>query len=551
MKHPIYVRGPQAALLAVLGCLAAAPAQSTRRVSVDAQNNQLPSGAIWTELAENGRFVAFTTPDAVVPGDTNGVADAYVKDLITGAVVRASLTASGVQPNGHCFQPKLSADGRFVCFSSLASNLAASDGNGTQTDVFVKDLQTGALEHVSRNNAGAGGNGVSAYPEISADGTTVVFYSYASNLVANDTNSQSDTFLFDRTTQQIECLSRDANGVPVFGQLASVSGDGRFVAFETVAAAAGQPPSAGSGMAIALRDRVLGTVTAVNLQGGVLMHATVPAIAADGNTVMFGTSWSLDPADTDNARDVYVVDRVSGTRSLMSPTTAGSATGCHVGGLSRNGRFVLFSSAEVFDAADGNDASDVFLVDRATGALERVSVGAAGATGDAASASGSVSANGRFVAFSSAATNLVAGDTNAANDVFVRDRCPSATAQLYGSGFPGTAGQVPAFGLLGLPAIGSTPALAFGNTAGVSTVALVVLGGQALALPTPVLGTLLVQPDVVQALLLPPTGLVLPIGVPDVVDLCGVQLFVQALQLDAGAAAGVAFSRGLQLTIGG
>jgi Tol biopolymer transport system component len=527
-------------------------AQSTRRLSVTAANQEIP-GAIWPEISADGRFVTFVAPDSnLVPGDTNGTTDVFVKDVTSGAVVRASLTALGVQPNGNCFQPKLSADGRFVAFSTWASNLAASDINGHDTDIFVKDLQTGALEHVSVGNQGIGGNGISAYHTLSADGRFVSFYSYSTNFVPNVPTGSTQVYLFDRTMHQIECLSVDLlTGIPLWGGKSSVSADGRFVAFETGPQAAGLP-SSGS-LAIAVRDRVTGTVTVVNVLAGVIRHAESPLISADGSTVLFSTLFAMSPLDTDNAADVYAVDRVSGAIELVSRTPPGSPSAEPSGAtaISADGRFVTFGSADAFDAGDTNGVGDAFVADRATAAIERISTGQLGALGNDRSSSGGISDNGRYAVFLSLATNLVPNDTNASYDVFLRDRCPPAAAQLYGIGYAGTGGVIPSFGLLGVPAIGTAPALGFGNPSGTQSIALFVLGVQAVAVQTPVLGTLLASPDFVQPLLVPSAGLVLPVAIPDLIDLCGVQLFAQALLLDAGAAAGVAFTRGLHVTIGG
>lgn len=549
MNHPLLVGS--VALAATLTS-ARLGAQSTTRVDVTATGQQLPNGAIWPAIAANGRFVAFVADDAanLVPGDTNGTTDVFVKDLVTGGVVRASLTATGVQGNGPCFQPKLSADGSVVAFSSWSTNLAASDANGTLADIFVKNLTTGALEHVSRTSAGAGGNDLSVEEEISADGRFVIFESYATNFVANDTNGQPDIFVFDRQTQSIECVSVDPNGVPLFGLGGSISGDGRYVAFETLAAAIG---STQIGHLVAIRDRVTGVVTAANqLPNGDVRDGDSAVISSDASTVVFRTAWSLVAADADGGTDLYAFDRATGARTLVTPSIGAPSNQDVAGsGISADGRFVTFSSDEAFDTGDTNGIMDAYVVDRVTGTIERLSKSLNGGVADDRTSPWGITSNGRFVVLLGKATNLVANDTNATYDVFVRDRCAPAVTQSYGSGFPGTGGIAPQLSLLGAAAIGTTPSVTLTNPSNTSTLALVILGLQQQAAPHPAGGTLLATLDAADLYAVPAAGLSFPTPVPDIVDLCGIDLHLQALVLDAGATAGIAFSQGLRVTIGG
>jgi len=537
------------ALLPLLLPATALLAQSTERVSLSPTGAQLVEGSAWHDLSADGRVVAFTTAAALVPGDTNGTDDVYIRELNTGITIRASLTATGVQPNDMCFQPKLSADGRCVAFTSWADNLAASDGNGALTDVFVKDLATGALEHVSVDGAGVGGNGISAYPSISADGRFVGFYSYSNNLVANDTDGILDAFLFDRQTQQIECVSVELTGIPAGGQNVDVSGDGRFVVCESYAPM-GMPVNA---VRIVLRDRVAGTARIVNEVGGQIWDARNPRISADGSTVVFETVMPLDPFDQDNYRkDIYAFDVASGSLRWISTPGAGGGNGdCYDPVVSANGRYVGFQSFESYATADVDPFPDAYLFDAATGAFELLSANTAGQSADSSAWVAAISANGRRAVFASRAANLVANDTNNTIDTFVRDRCDPASWSNYGPGFPGSFGQVPGIALVGQPAIGTQPLLAVQNGTGQVTTGLLVLGVQAATIPTPVFGTLLVDPSTVAPITVPTQAFLLPIAIPDAFDLCGARFYLQALMLDAGAAGGVAFTPGLEAVIGG
>jgi hypothetical protein len=185
-------------------------AGTTRRVSVDASGSEGngDSGGIWggtfygIDLSANGRFVAFlSSASNLVPGDTNGVIDIFVTDLQTGAVARASVNSSGAESDGDSFWPSLSEDGRYVSFYSGAANLVPGDTNN-KLDVFRHDLLTGRTDRVSVSSNGDQGNDVSWRTQISLDGRLIGFSSYASNLVASDTNGKLDSFVHDTLTGQ-------------------------------------------------------------------------------------------------------------------------------------------------------------------------------------------------------------------------------------------------------------------------------------------------------------------------------------------------------------
>ncbi|MCB9879545.1 MAG: hypothetical protein H6835_18275 [Planctomycetes bacterium] len=535
-------------LVAAASCLiaTAVPSQSVVRVSIDSVGNELPAGANWGTISGNGRYAAFVAPDGVVPGDDNGFNDVFVRDLWNGVVRRVSITALGVQPNDQCFQPKLSDDGRFVAFSSWADNLAASDGNGHGTDIFVKDLETDALEHVSVSSAGVGGNGISAYHHLSGDGRYVSFYSYSTNLVANDTNGVVDTFLFDRQTATQECLSIEPlTGLPVGGGgEAALSDDGRVVVYRTLGSLGG--PFG----AMIWRDRQTGQHGPLGTwASGVYAPVNTAKVSGDGTKVLFDTTVSLSAADTDIQRDVYLLDIPTGSIELVS--TAPSAGACYANALSDDGRFVAFSSVDPFDPADTNLVADSYLLDRANGALTLAIVSGSGQVGDTGAVISDCSDDGRFCVSTTRASNLVAADLNAALDVVVRDRCVAATWSYYGVGYPGVGGAVPGFALVGQPAIGTSPLVALQNAIGLPTLAALGAGTQQDNAVTEFGGTLLIGGAVPITLALPTTGLLRPLTIPNAIDLCGVHVYLQAFVVDPVAPAGVAFTRGIDAMIGG
>ena len=357
-------------------------------------------------------------------------------------ITLVSATSSGVQGNGDSGafgHFSLSADARFVAFDSVASNFFANDTNG-QLDVFVRDLATGSLECVSLTPSGGAGAWGANTPSISADGRFVTFESLSSNLVANDTNNVTDVFVRDRQLGTTECVSVSTNGVlgNSWSGWSSISADGRFIAFESMASnlVAGDT---NSHLDIFVRDRLLSTTERMSVTSGGAQASSnnyYPVLSADGRVVAFESqSWDLIPNDTNSFADVFVHDRVSGLTELAALNSLGAQANFNSGdsgiALSGDGRFVAFGTwATNLVPNDTNSESDVFLRDRLEGATSRASVDSTGAQADLQTSQPSLSADGRFVAFSGLASNLVAGDTNGVSDVFVRDLLLGTTTRV-------------------------------------------------------------------------------------------------------------------------
>jgi Tol biopolymer transport system component len=222
-------------LLVAVGAALPAWAQGTaERIGVEAGGDQGNGESDGPVLSAAGRFVAFTSRAGnLVPGDTNGRQDVFVRDRQKGTTARVSVGTGDGQGNRESWEGELSADGRFVAFTSFARNLVPGDTNGF-TDVFVRDRQTGTTERVS---VGAGGQGdhESSHPALSADGRFVAFGSFASNLVPGDTNDSWDVFVRDRRTGRTERVSVSTGSGQGRGGSSSptLSADGRFVAFHS------------------------------------------------------------------------------------------------------------------------------------------------------------------------------------------------------------------------------------------------------------------------------------------------------------------------------
>ena len=416
----------------------------TARLSLDSAGAQANAGSYTPAVSADGRIVAFDSDASnLVAGDGNGRADIFVHDRLLGATTRISRATDGTESNGASGAPAVSADGRFVAFQSLASNLVAEDTNGRR-DIFVHDRLTGATSLVSRDPSGGPANAASYSPGLSADGRLVAFESTASNLVADDTNGVSDVFVHDRLTGTTTRVSRASAGTPGNdgSYLPAISADGRFVAF--VSGASNLVDADTNGVTdVFLHDRSTGVTTrASRATEGPEANApsSWPALSADGELVAFSSAASnLVDGDTNGVEDVFVHDRLTGATRRVSRTVSGlEARGDSDGpALSPDGRIVAFESlASNLTPGDSNGDRDVFVHDRLSGAIERTpDLGLAAPPGtpllaDGPSGESSLSADGRFVAFSSAATNLVAGDTNDTTDVFVRDRLTTTTVRI-------------------------------------------------------------------------------------------------------------------------
>jgi len=412
----------------------------TERVDVGADGSQAQTRVLRASISADGRYVAFSSASpALVPGDENGSADVFVRDLWKSRTTRVSVSSTGAEGDAASFFPSISGDGRFVAFRSFARNLVADDRNGVE-DVFVHDRTTGVTERVSVASDGSEATGPSITSAISGDGRFVAFTSSASNLVPGDRNHAMDVFVRDRDRHQTWRVSvgpyGEANGA---SEGSGISRDGHDVVFRSSATnlvggdTNGRPD-------VFVRDWVAGTTTRVNVSSTgeeANLETYRGSISGDGRWVAFRSEASnLVPGDTNGAQDVFEHDRGSNETTRISVSTAGSQawappprrTGpghkfMSRAFLSRTGRFAAFGSyASNLVDGDTNGASDVFLHDLRTHRTIRVSVGARGVQANGDSFVMGISRDGAVVLFVSAATNLVPGDTNSRRDAFVRIR---------------------------------------------------------------------------------------------------------------------------------
>ncbi len=345
------------------------PPLNIERVSINDQGTQGDDASNKASISAGARYVAFESPASnLVPDDTNEAKDIFVFDRDMKTIERVSITHNGMQANSYSCDSSLSGDGRYVAFESFASNLVPDDTNGRK-DIFVFDRNNRTIERVSINNDGFEGNGSSCKPGINAEGRYVAFESFASNLVEEDTNGRKDIFVFDRESRSISRVSIAEDGTQAdnYSSNPGISCDGRYIVFDS--------------------------------------HAS--------NLVAY---------DTNGVSDIFVFDQDTTTIKRVSIAYDGTQVNNYSSnpGISSDGRYIAFdSAASNLVPQDTNGDRDIFVYDHETDTIECVNMGENGLQGDADSTEPCVSADGRYVAFESLATNLVEGDTNEVSDVFV------------------------------------------------------------------------------------------------------------------------------------
>lgn len=405
------------------------------RPATDSSGNEGNGGSQGGSVTSNGRFVIFESGATnLVSGDTNGATDIFIKDTSNGAISRISTDASNNQLNGSSRAPKISPDGQFVVFESDSTNAVAGDTNGA-TDIFVKNIWTGAITRVSVSSAGGQANDASSYGDISADGQRVAFRSQATDLVAGDTNGVMDVFWHDLGSGATVRVSTDSSGgqsdaVNSNHYRPAISANGRHVAFESDAT--NLVPSDTNALSdIFVKDTQTGITSRAStdpLGGQANGPSFVPSISEDGHYVAFRSmATSLVALNGPNCSfwncsDVFVKDTQTGAVIMASTTSAGTPADAASWDpvISADGRYVGFSTdASNLEYSDTNGSYDIFVKDIQGGGVELLSKDLAGNEGNSWSIEPYISYGGGFVSFFSNATNLVAGDTNGVHEVFI------------------------------------------------------------------------------------------------------------------------------------
>lgn len=403
-------------------------AGTTRCVSVSNPTPQANGDSNLGALSADGRFVAFnSTATNMIDDDRNYWRDIFVRDRVTGTNQRVSLASNGAEADRDSFTPALSADGQIVAFVSTATNLVPNDTNNAR-DIFVHDVRASIIRRVSVSSSGVQGNGDSDMPAVSADGRFVAFSSASSNLVPNDTNRVTDVFVHDLLIGQTERVSVASDGSQANGAsgFPALSADGRYVVFESAASNL-VPNDTNNAYDIFIHDRQTRqtrrvSVSSTGVQGN--GNSRFPAISSDGRYVAFASNASNFVAgDVGISWDIFVHDTLTGETRCVSRSNTGALGNNHSSGrpaISGDGRFVAFSSsASNLVPGDTNNVDDIFVYDTRTETIRRVSVSATGEQANDPSMQTQISQDGQFVAFRSEASNLVPDDTNGFADIFL------------------------------------------------------------------------------------------------------------------------------------
>jgi Tol biopolymer transport system component len=402
-------------------------------------------------LSADGRYVAFCSEATnLVPNDTNNADDVFVHDLLTRQTTRVSVATGGTQGNGYSCFPFMSADGRFVVFVSSASNLTEGDIS-FYGDIFIHDRSAGQTSLISKTPYGCRGNNSSTSPSISADGRYVAFQSDANNLIGtyicpnpsdpchcvcvedcSDTSNTSDIFIHDRLTGKTKMITSwyGEVGQPV------ISGNGRYVAFLTEESLAWEDTNNYPDVYVYDQQTENVRLGSISWYGSATnLNSKDPSLSYDGRYLAFTSAASnlIPGGDTNSNFDVFVRDFQAGNTARVSIASDGEEgyTSSWQPAISADGRFVTFiSRAENLAPGDNNNRDDIFVHDRDAdmdaifdepGAVSttRLSVSADNIEADNDSDEPFISGDGRYVAFQSYASSLVANDTNDKSDIFL------------------------------------------------------------------------------------------------------------------------------------
>jgi Tol biopolymer transport system component len=328
----------------------------TRRIGAGLRGEAANAAVDWPKISADGRYAVFRSKATnLVAGVQDGRQHIFVQDLVTGLTEVVSVSSQGVLSNGDSFVAALNVDGRFIAFMSSGSNLVPGDNNA-QYDIFLRDRLLGTTERISVNSSGGPGNGASGgTPSVSQDGRYVSFASDASNLVAGDTNGNTDGFVRDRLLRRTERISVGPNGEQgtadvFFWGTVVLNPTGRYVLFETGAQLTADDLNHSND--VYLRDREPGRtelISGPDWRPYGASYASTPSISDDGRYVAFCSIEPFDPADP-AMRDVYVKDRVTGVFAQANVTSAGERVygECGQAMISGNGRYVAFSDWSLY-----------------------------------------------------------------------------------------------------------------------------------------------------------------------------------------------------------
>ncbi len=401
------------------------------RISVDKDGFESTAGGMsgFIQSSADGRFVVFvSSDDDLVLGDDNGVEDVFLYDRTNDTLELISTNKNGSDANGRSYAPSLSSDGRYVVFTSEASDLIVGDDNGV-TDIYIRDTQSDTTERVSVDTDELESNGDSHRSVVSSDGQFVAFSSEATNLVAGDTNGFADIFVRDRTagsTVRVSLTDDEEEATGGDSLWPSISADGSLVVFQSDATNLFLSDG-NSATDIFLRDTDADTTTLLSKndddsEGDA--DSLAPVISADGTVVVFSSqATNLAGSNPDGLSHIFaavVATEAVEIVSVDSDETEGDG-GSTLPTLTADGNLVFFQSeATNLDTSnDENGVGDIFVRDRDSGTTARISLRPEGGETTSATMNVSVNSDGHFVTFQSDEGEYVDSDDNGVADVFV------------------------------------------------------------------------------------------------------------------------------------
>jgi len=408
---------------------------SMDRPSIASDGTEADGDTTDAALSGDANTVAFVAnASTLVESDTNGVADVFIRIRDKSTTQRISENEAGVEGNAASGtvvanerSVSLSSDGEFVAYTASATNLITDDFNSAE-DVFLYKVSQNQTSLVSASAAGAQGDAASYGAFTTSSGAKVTFTSAATNLVSGDTNSATDIFIKTVSDGAISRVSVSESAAEANGnsRAAYPSGDGSLVVFESDATNM-VTSDTNSSADIFVRNIALETTSRVSVSSaGVEANgaSSLPVISGDGKIVAFLSAASnLVTGDSNGVTDVFVRDIAKATTERISVSSAGSqANAASIGqlGISVDGRYVTFtSSASNLVGEDTNSKADIFVYDRATQRTGRISRTIAGVMANGSSKNPTVSLDGQNISYISDATNLVDDDTNGKADAFV------------------------------------------------------------------------------------------------------------------------------------
>lgn len=426
---------------------AAGEVGDTERVSVASGGFEAGGAAPWTiGISGDGRFITFNSPaDDLVDFDTtSSCCDLFLHDRQLGITEMISVDPGGEPGGGTTYESDITPDGRYVVFESWAADLDLSScsGNGTG-DIYLRDRVTSITECISFHSDGITvSNGRSQYPAISGDGRYIAYTSVASNLVDDDTNGVSDIFVHDRQTGETKRVSVSSTGEEGNGRSVAldISGDGRFVVFDSEASNL-VPGDTNARWDVFVYDMQADSVRRISVtssseQG--VRTSRFPRISADGNWAVFHSdSYNLKTVPGGGDFNPYIHNLTTGETESININNDGIAgNGRSIFAVvNGNGRFVAYQSqARNLDERDELNDWNYFVRDRLEGTMQLVDVSSEGEKSDPSPAAfngrAAISDNGVFVAFASPGSNLVPNDLNDQWDIFVHQIRPFTPQEM-------------------------------------------------------------------------------------------------------------------------